>query len=163
MFCSNCGHQVADGLSFCPSCGTKLAGDTNVQSVAPQQSEPQASIPQSPTQDSAIPQTPVRETPVQEAFTQQSPIPQSAGVAAAKKPFDKKKIGIIAGAAVVAAAAIIGVVSLISSAGSHKRTLFNDGLLPFQSDDKYGYINEKGEIAIAPQYDRAYGFSEGLA
>ncbi len=152
MFCSNCGQQIGEGLSFCPNCGTKVGGTANAQPV--------------PTiQDAPIQQAPITEAPIQAATMEQGTIPQPAA-AAAKKPLDKKKlkkVGILAGTAVVAAVAVIGVVSLISSCGSHKKTLFHDGLVPFQSDGKYGYINEKGEIAIAPLYDRAHGFSEGLA
>jgi hypothetical protein len=29
--------------------------------------------------------------------------------------------------------------------------------------NKYGYINNTGEIVIKPQFDLAYAFSEGLA
>lgn len=35
--------------------------------------------------------------------------------------------------------------------------------LPFEKDEKWGYINEEGTELIAPQYDEASVFSEGLA
>lgn len=41
---------------------------------------------------------------------------------------------------------------------------FEEGLLMVKLEDEtYGYINKKGEMVIKPQYDVAYGFSEGLA
>lgn len=42
---------------------------------------------------------------------------------------------------------------------------FKEGLAAFRLTDeqKSGYINTKGEIAIAPQWDAALEFSEGLA
>ncbi|WP_051541860.1 WG repeat-containing protein [Clostridium lundense] len=42
---------------------------------------------------------------------------------------------------------------------------FGDGLLAFQKgpQDRYGYINEKGEIIIPPQYAQAQAFSQGRA
>ena len=36
-------------------------------------------------------------------------------------------------------------------------------VFPFKYDGKYGYINEKGEIVIRDQYDKAGSFSEGKA
>jgi hypothetical protein len=36
-------------------------------------------------------------------------------------------------------------------------------LIPVSSGNKYGYINTKGEYIIAPQFDLAYMFSDGLA
>lgn len=41
---------------------------------------------------------------------------------------------------------------------------FSEGLLLFKTaDDKFGYYSTSGEVAIAPQYDIALDFSEGLA
>ena len=40
--------------------------------------------------------------------------------------------------------------------------MFNDGLVE-KDDDKYGYINKKGDYVINPQFDAADSFSEGLA
>ena len=71
MFCSNCGQQVADGLSFCPNCGTKLAAQTNVQPVIPQ-TEPQAPIQQTPTQQAPIQQQPVMQHAAAAAATDAS-------------------------------------------------------------------------------------------
>ena len=36
-------------------------------------------------------------------------------------------------------------------------------LFPIFQDDKVGYMNQKGEVVIAPQYALAFPFSEGLA
>jgi hypothetical protein len=38
-----------------------------------------------------------------------------------------------------------------------------DGLYPYIDNEKYGYVNLKGEVVIAPKYDMAFSFSEGLA
>lgn len=37
------------------------------------------------------------------------------------------------------------------------------GLAPVKIGEKYGYIDRKGNITIKPQFDLAFGFSEGLA
>jgi hypothetical protein len=37
------------------------------------------------------------------------------------------------------------------------------GLIPFEQNEKWGYINNKGKIIIKPQFERAEPFSEGLA
>lgn len=37
------------------------------------------------------------------------------------------------------------------------------GLAPVLKDNKYGYVNEAGEIVITPKYQEAYPFSDGLA
>ena len=36
-------------------------------------------------------------------------------------------------------------------------------LFPIVREGKWGYINQQGEIALAPQFDKADTFSEGLA
>jgi hypothetical protein len=36
-------------------------------------------------------------------------------------------------------------------------------LLPIQQNEKWGYIKPSGEVAIKPQFDSAYEFSDGLA
>ncbi|MCL2812258.1 MAG: WG repeat-containing protein, partial [Clostridia bacterium] len=40
---------------------------------------------------------------------------------------------------------------------------FSEGLLRFQEDGKYGFLNERGEVAIALQWDKVDGFIDGLA
>lgn len=41
---------------------------------------------------------------------------------------------------------------------------YKEGLLLVKTDDnKYGYFDTSGKVAIAPDYDEAYDFSEGLA
>jgi len=40
---------------------------------------------------------------------------------------------------------------------------FNDGLVRFVRDGKYGYADRKGRIAIAPTYDGALPFDDGHA
>ena len=41
-------------------------------------------------------------------------------------------------------------------------TGFSEGLCVVMVDDKYGFINKKGQSVINPQFDWAAGFSEGL-
>ena len=38
-----------------------------------------------------------------------------------------------------------------------------DALYPIRVKDKWGYMNRKGDIVIAPQYEDADDFEEGLA
>lgn len=40
---------------------------------------------------------------------------------------------------------------------------FSEGLAAVKRGDKWGYINESGEVVIDFQYDRAHSFSEGKA
>ena len=40
---------------------------------------------------------------------------------------------------------------------------FHEGLAKFERDGKYGYVDEKGNIAVAAKYDEAGNFSEQLA
>lgn len=42
-------------------------------------------------------------------------------------------------------------------------TQFHDGLMPVKKEDKWGYMNTKGEWAIAPRFKDAEHFSDGLA
>ncbi len=41
--------------------------------------------------------------------------------------------------------------------------LFQRGLAHVQIDNGVGYIDKTGSLVIQPDYDCAYGFSEGLA
>jgi len=40
---------------------------------------------------------------------------------------------------------------------------YSEGLAPAQKNGKWGYINISGEFVVPPTYDRAGGFSEGIA
>lgn len=40
---------------------------------------------------------------------------------------------------------------------------FSEGLAAVSKDEKYGFINTKGEWVIEPQFDYAVGFSEGMS
>ena len=42
------------------------------------------------------------------------------------------------------------------------RDRFYNGLAAIQLNNKWGYINKKGEVVVPPVYDRCYPFSEGL-
>ena len=45
-----------------------------------------------------------------------------------------------------------------------KNPLFSQGLVPVMVNDKWGYLNQSGEIAIEPQFDFCFNFTEdGLA
>ncbi len=41
--------------------------------------------------------------------------------------------------------------------------VFSEGLSPAKKNGKWGYINLMGDFVVHPVYDRAYGFSEGVA
>jgi len=47
--------------------------------------------------------------------------------------------------------------------GRGVRFQFSEGLAPVQVEEKWGYINQKGEIVIKPQFDAAFAFRDGLA
>ncbi|MCU0231682.1 MAG: WG repeat-containing protein, partial [Acidobacteria bacterium] len=40
---------------------------------------------------------------------------------------------------------------------------FTDGLAWFELDDRYGFVDKNGKIAINPQFDEAKPFENGLA
>jgi hypothetical protein len=42
-------------------------------------------------------------------------------------------------------------------------TYRSEGLIPFVSNNRYGFLNANGDIAIQPRYAYTYGFSDGLA
>lgn len=44
-----------------------------------------------------------------------------------------------------------------------KNGYFSEGLATFYKNEKFGYIDESGNIVIEPQYKKAWYFSEGLA
>ena len=46
---------------------------------------------------------------------------------------------------------------------SYLEILDQDKLIPIEENDKYGYINTKGKVVIAPQYDKAGKFYDGYA
>src|SRR6185295_14269588 len=37
------------------------------------------------------------------------------------------------------------------------------GLFPVRQDGKWGYINNAGQVVIAPQFDDAWDFADGMA
>jgi WG containing repeat len=41
--------------------------------------------------------------------------------------------------------------------------MFNEGLSRIKIEEKWGFVNQEGEIVVEPQYDEAFHFSEGLA
>src|SRR5687768_2396171 len=50
---------------------------------------------------------------------------------------------------------------LVSPLAAQRKNLLK--LIPFKIDDKWGYLNDKGKVAIAPQFADAGYFYEGLA
>ena len=40
---------------------------------------------------------------------------------------------------------------------------FSEGVAPVKRDGKWGYLNKKGQLALAPRYERAFSFHEGYA
>lgn len=78
---------------------------------------------------------------------------------------------------VVIALIILVILILVSAAGylvydmfiaknnktSEEYTLFYEDLVPVKSGDKWGYMNNAGELTINPQFESVGRFSEGLA
>ena len=64
-------------------------------------------------------------------------------------------------ALVIVVVAVAGYWWLHRPPARHKRD--NSGLYPIKIDGKYGFIDSRGKMLIAPQFDRTSGFSEGLA
>jgi peptidoglycan/LPS O-acetylase OafA/YrhL len=45
MFCSNCGENLAEGVAFCPKCGTRIGGDVSASiQLASQPAQPAVTI-----------------------------------------------------------------------------------------------------------------------
>lgn len=54
--------------------------------------------------------------------------------------------------------------SILASCSKYQDKLpYTEGLAAVKIGGKWGYVNEKGEIVIAPQFVSAFPFSEGLA
>ena len=77
---------------------------------------------------------------------------------AAARPLSRKGMVIVAAAVVVAAA---GYWWFNRPPGLYKAD--NGGLYPININGKYGFMDRSGKTVITPQFDLAYGFSEGLA
>ncbi len=64
-------------------------------------------------------------------------------------------------------AAIFAALKLINANGTKEKgyavNMFNDGLVPYRSGEKYGYLDMNGDSVINPQFDSVSDFSEGLA
>jgi hypothetical protein len=67
-------------------------------------------------------------------------------------------------------AAVIALIAIVAAAGywwlnrpPGRYKPDNSGLYRIKIDGKYGFINRDGKTVIEPQFDEAYGFSEGLA
>ena len=58
---------------------------------------------------------------------------------------------------------VLGFILVLSGCNLINHSLSNDSLIPVKIDNKWGYINYKGEYLINPQFDDADLFSEGLA
>lgn len=65
---------------------------------------------------------------------------------------------------ILSAVMCLSLCSCSNSSSEEEYNLFSNGLLAVKLDKKWGYINEKGEIAINPQFEEAYAFADnGLA
>ena len=42
-----------------------------------------------------------------------------------------------------------------------KESYVSEGMIPFRENEKIGYLNNKGEVVVAPKYDEDGGFTEG--
>lgn len=61
---------------------------------------------------------------------------------------------------ILSAVMCLSLCSCNSGSSDNEDTLFHNGLLAVELDGKWGYINEKGETVINPQFDHAYGFCD---
>src|SRR3989339_851218 len=63
----------------------------------------------------------------------------------------------------VAMIVTLAVVWVLSSGIALSSENGNESLFPVQQDQKWGYIDKTGQIIIAPRFDGAEPFAEGLA
>lgn len=153
MKCANCGAELNDSAKFCNECGQK------VEAIA---EAPETNVQENPTAEQ-VSEEPAPVAPVAE------PVPAAESVPAPTKKKSKKLIVIIVSLVVVAAVAVGGffvVKSLLKKAPSSEAityNLFNDSLVTVKQGDKYGYMNEAGELAIPAKYDKAREFDNGYA
>lgn len=155
MFCSKCGQQLPDGSKFCSACGTKLSVTESKEAPAQIPSDVQTAAAVQSTPDvQDIPE--VQDTPeVQQIPAQVVPeFPVTADVPVNNTPVAEKKPGftlpkkiqsnktvlLIAAAAVVGLAAILGLIILLTASGS-------DNAYAYVSDGRYELITnlKKGE------------------
>ena len=173
MFCTKCGNQLPEGSRFCTSCGAQLeaapvAEETSVPEVENTYAEP------------AVWE---EGTPAEEAAPVYGEEPQAAEEQPAEKKSGKKRIVLIAVAAAVVLALLIGVIALIGAVGSPEAKLAKaaqksgaelEELLGNSDNfvkllDNAKALSEKGEVTMKLDYamdDRFEGFynmTQGVA
>ncbi len=66
MFCSKCGHDLAENAKFCPKCGT------------PVEAAPEAPVEETQTTETPVEETVVEEAPVEETPVEETPVEETA-------------------------------------------------------------------------------------
>ena len=151
MICRKCGKETPDALSYCMNCGVSKEEMSqtetqleDISDILPDLGEPE--------QKTSV------KTSSDKEKKEKKP----------KKPKGKNfKTAIIAVCSVVIiGGGGFGIYKLTNSIGINSNTgskMFYDGLMLYKENDRWGYINQKGETVINPQFDIAFGFSEDLA
>ncbi len=120
MFCTKCGNQLPDGSRFCTSCGAALDAAPVVEEIPVPAAEDTYSEPVAWEEPAVVEEA----APVEEPATVEEAapvyIPQEQPV---EKKSGKKRIVLIAVAAAVAVALLIGVIALIGAVGSPEAKL----------------------------------------
>lgn len=149
-FCNQCGAEVPENSRFCPACGARL---TAVSEVEPAQNEPVASMVE----------------PVSEPVTEQACAETGASPAAlAENPTTQngtkhRRKGLLWGICGGAAAVVLAILAFIFFFEHGGDSDLDFSLIPVRQGEKWGYVNQKGEFVINPQFTGAELFNDGLA
>jgi len=170
--CPKCGKERNTNLNFCNNCGAVITDATsNVTSITSMPTVQQPVQPMEPVQ----PVTPVQ--PIQPvepvAPVESAPAPgfqpvkpmTSTQPLTSVKPTDGEKKKLDPKIIIIALVIIVGVIVGVVIFNKKKTTgdpvvdnMLKGSLIPVKIDDKYGYINTKGKVVIAAEYDSAESF-----
>lgn len=177
MNCPKCNAANNSDARFCGSCGYDLSA---VQPETESNQAEEVLEVEEPVMTENVPQQPVMESTEQPMMMQpEQPVapnepviqPVNNNVTPQQPKKSNKAIFIILGALLGVVAIVVSVILLLNMTPSEEKqekekidAIFNpEQLIKVKKDDKYGYINTKGEVVIEPTYEYATDFNGDYA